>query len=617
MPALPIDTSQIVITASRIPSSEDQTPASVAIFDQEEIIRLDKPAITDLVRLTPSAAIATSGPAGSLTEVRIRGAEANHTLFFVDGIKLNDPASGDTPRFELLNADLVSRVEVLRGPQSALWGSDAIGGVIAVNGVDEQPGYHVGGEAGSFGFRRASVGGGYANGPLRIALGVGWQRATGIDSFGSPGGDKDGFRNFSGRARGNIALVPSIRLVFTGLLLRGTSEFDGYNLLTFVHEDTLDISRNRLNAGRAWLDFGRDGTAWRGHVGVTLLGSSNRNLLDNLPINLTKGTRRLIDAQIDRSFKTGLIEHQFILAGEAEREGYLTRDFYYGGFSDQDRKRSRQALTAEWRASAKVATSDIAVRRDIFSGFRDATSVRASVLAPFRGGFSLTAGYATGIAQPTFVEQFGFFPGTFVGNSALKPERSAGIEASLRYRSGPFGGALTAYRQRLKDEIVDVYDPLTGLDTSVNRLEDSHRSGIEAEAFTRLGPWLNLRANYAFLHATEPPKSGSGRLTEARRPRHSGALMAEGNFGRWSYGGSIAYVGKRRDNQDNFPFAEVTLHKYWLTDARVAYALRPGIELFMRGSNLVGANYQDAAGYNTEGRGIFAGIRLAGRRSSP
>ena len=118
MPALPIDTDQIVITASRAPESEAQTPASVTIIDRSGSTASVEPLVADLLRLTPPPRH-DIGPAGSLTEVRIRGAEANHTLFFIDGIKINDPASGDAPRFDLLNADLASRIEVVRGPQSA------------------------------------------------------------------------------------------------------------------------------------------------------------------------------------------------------------------------------------------------------------------------------------------------------------------------------------------------------------------------------------------------------------------------------------------------------------------------------------------------------------------
>src|SRR5436305_12319965 len=196
MPALPIDSNQIVITASRAPQSEAQTPASVTIIDQQRIERFDEPLLSALLRLTPSAAVATCGPAGALTEVRIRGAEANHTLLFVDGIKIDDPASGDTPRYEILNADLASRIEVVRGPQSALWGSEAIGGVIAVNGLDNAPGYAASAEAGSLGFLRASGSGSVATERTNLSGTLGFQRATGINSVAGSG-DRDGYRNLS------------------------------------------------------------------------------------------------------------------------------------------------------------------------------------------------------------------------------------------------------------------------------------------------------------------------------------------------------------------------------------------------------------------------------------
>jgi vitamin B12 transporter len=618
MPALPIDTDQIVITASRAPEAEAETPASVSIIDSDEIDRLDEPLLVSLLRLTPSAAVTSIGPAGSLTEVRIRGSEANHTLIFVDGIKINDPASGDAPRFELLNADLASRIEVVRGPQSALWGSDAIGGVIAVNGLDDAPGYGASAEAGSFGLVRASASGSVNRSDSSLSGAIGWQRATGIDSFGAPGGDKDGYRNLSGRLRGAHKIGPDVRLGATAIALTGESQFDGYDPISFEHTDTRDESRNRLFAGRLWAEFGSDSSAWSGRLSASLLGSSNRNFLADEPLNRTSGTRRTVDAQVERHFSTGALSHRLIVAAETERETFHARDTIYGGFTDQDRTRDHNALTAEWRASAPVFTADLAVRRDLFNRFSDATSFRGSLLANVGGGFALTGSYAEGIAQPTFFDLYGFFPGNFVGNPSLKPESSRGFEGSIRFRRSAFEARLTGYRQRLHDEIVDVFDPTTFLQTTVNRDATSRRSGVEAEAAWRPSDGLRLSANYAFLHATEPDSSNERQAPELRRPKHSGSFVADGSAGRWSYGASIAYVGSRLDRSDNFPFGIVRLHSYWLAGARVAYALRPGIELYVRGSNLLGARYEDSAGYRTEGRGLFVGISLRGdRRSSP
>jgi len=264
MPALPIDSDQIVITASRAPDAEARTPASVTIIDKQRIERLAEPLLSALLRLTPSAAVTTSGPAGSLTEVRIRGAEANHTLLFIDGIKVNDPASGDTPRYEILNADLASRIEVVRGPQSALWGSEAIGGVIAINGVDDTPGEAASIEGGSFGFGRASGSASLVTDKASVAGALGFQRATGIDSFNGLG-DKDGYRNLSGRLRATWRPSPKVEVGASGIALTGRSEFDGFDPVTFAHSDTLDSSRNRLTAGRAWASAGDDATPWEGN----------------------------------------------------------------------------------------------------------------------------------------------------------------------------------------------------------------------------------------------------------------------------------------------------------------------------------------------------------------
>ena len=612
MPALPIDTDQIVITSSRAPESESRTPASVTIIDRQRVERLDEPQLSTLLRLTPSATVATSGPAGSLTEVRIRGAEANHTLLFVDGIKIDDPASGDTPRYEILNADLASRIEVVRGPQSALWGSEAIGGVIAVNGIDDASGRQAAAEAGSFGFVRANASAAFATPDSGIAGAVGFQRATGINSVEGPG-DKDGYRNLSGRLRATWRPSAAVELGVSALALTGRSQFDGFDPFTGAHTDTLDSSRNRLGAGRIWASVGNDATPWRVRIAGTLLGSSNKNDLDDVQQNRTRGTRRLLSAQLERRLVTGALTHRLIAAAETERETFHARDTAFGGFTNQDRSRRHESLTAEWRIDAPGVSGDVAVRRDRFNRFRDATSLRASLLGQIGGGFAVSGAYAEGIAQPTFFDLYGFFPGLYVGNPDLKPESSRGFELSLRYRRGPVQASLTGYRQRLHDEIVNN----ASFTSALNADTTSRRSGLEATLGWTLREELRLSVNYSYLRAKQLDSISGEQRTEVRRPRHSGAMVIDGSSGPFSYGASAAYVGRHIDNRDTFPFDRVVLGSYWLADARIAFAVRPGIELFVRGSNLLDQHYQDVFSYRTEGRGLFAGIRLADRRSSP
>ena len=251
--------------------------------------------------------------------------------------------------------------------------------------------------------------------------------------------------------------------------------------------------------------------------GGSLLGSSNKNDLAEVEQNRTRGTRRNLSVQVERSFATGSIAHRLIVAADTEHETFHARDTAFGGFTDQDRTRNHDSVTAEWRAEAKQVTGDVAVRRDIFNRFKDATNVRASLLGQVGGGFSIAGSYSEGIAQPTFFDLYGFFPSSYVGNPALKPESSRGFEVSLRYRRGPLGTSLTAYRQRLHDEIVN-----NSTFTSVlNAPGSSRRSGIEGSVNWKIADALRFSANYAYLDATELDASTGRLVTEARRPKHS------------------------------------------------------------------------------------------------
>jgi vitamin B12 transporter len=602
---LPYESPAIVVTASRFEEEASETPASVTLIDTQRIERIGSPLVPDLLRLVPSVAVATSGPAGSLTQVRIRGAEANHTLLFVEGIRANDPAAGNEPRFELLNADLASRIEVVRGPQSALWGSEAIGGVVAISGAAPgSGGTQAFAEGGSRDTWRGAARTELGDAEQGFSIGIAGQRSNGIDSF-LGGGEKDGYRNLGLRGAGRYRLSPLLLLGASGFGLRGTSEFDGYDTF-FQRADTLDQTRNKLSAGRLFAEIGDRRKSYV-LASASLLGSSNRNQVDDQFVNQTEAKRRTL--ALEGGHRLG--RHQLIAAVEGEREAFEARDTAFGGFTDQDRSRNHHSLTAEWRAAGMGPLSaGLAVRHDIFSRFKDATSFRASLKRELGGQVSISANFGEGIAQPTFFDLYGFFPGSFVGNPGLKPESSRGGDISLRYFADRLGGSITYYRQRLKDEIATVFLP-DFTSTAINAEGKSKRQGIELEGYYRHSDALRLTVNYAWLDASEPDVGGA-QLKEPRRPKHSGSIAVDGAKGRLTYGAAVAYSGERTDtNFDPFPALLVKLDSYWLASARIAYRLTGELEAHVRVANAFDDDYQDAVGYRSEGRSIHAGLRVA------
>ncbi len=603
---LPLEQPTVVITASRTADDADQTPASVTLIDADRIDRIGAPLVTEFLRLVPSLSVSSSGPAGSLVDVRIRGAEANHTLLFVEGIRANDPAAGNAPRFELLNADLASRIEVVRGPQSALWGSEAIGGVVAVNGAAPgDGGTRASLEYGSFDTARAAARTSIGTADRGLSFGLAAQRSDGIDSF-SGTGERDGYRNVAGRIAGAYRLTPDLLVGGSGFALKARSEFDGLSPTTFTRDDTLDQTHNQLAAGRLYATIG-DREQRFATVSGSLLGSTNRNVLGDDPINRTHATRRTLAFEAGQRFG----KHHLIAAIEGERETFVTRDTLYAGATNQQRARNHQSLTVEWKMSEiGPISTQVAVRHDIFSTFKDATTFRAAALVRLGSGFFFSATYGQGIAQPSFFDLYGFFPGNFFGNPDLTPEKSRGGEASLRYRKGPLSGAVTFYRQRLRHEILDIY--AFPLSTTANAERTSRREGIEVEAGYAPSPLARLSATYAWLDASEPRGPMASLVKEQRRPRHSGSIALDGISGRLSYGAAVAYTGARIDTDfDLFPAPRVRLSSYWLASGQLAYRVAGPIEATVRVANSFDADYQDVIGYHTEGRSVHGGIRFA------
>jgi len=606
IPILALQT--IVVTASRQPVAVQDAPASATVFDEEMVDDLALPAVPDLLRLSPGLTVATTGPRGTQTQVRIRGAEANHTLVFVDGIRFNDPAAGNEARFELLTSDSLARLEVVRGPQSALWGSEALGGVIAAETADPFRGGGFEGlaEYGSLDSARLSARYALDAGKVGVMASANWLRSDGIDSFGAAGGDRDGFDNRAASLRIEGRPGAGVRLGVTGHWIEGRSDYDGFDPVFFTRADTADTTENRIAAVRGWAQGAWGG--WTLDADASWLDSANRNRLTGASLNSTFGDRLTLGAQLSRRIGG----HRITAAITHEKEDFRARDTAFFGGTDQDRSRRLTAIVGEWRAEwSRAIVTDVALRHDSFSAFADATTLRASLLVRPARGLSLHAAYGEGIAQPTFYDLYGFFPGSFAGNPALKPEHARGWEAGIAWQDSRFSLGATWFSARLKDEIVDVFDPLTFLSSTENAAGRSRRDGIELSAGFRRGAGLSLQANYTWLDADEQRAAGAALVREVRRPRHSFNLIGFGDIGRFRWGASLAYVGKRRDTDfDLFPAATVTLGDYVLASANLAYRVLPQLELFARAENAFDADYQDVVGYNTPGRTVYAGLRV-------
>jgi len=601
------DERRIVVTASREPVEARDSVVPIQTIRAEEIRPGPYlPVAADALRGTPGVAVSVSGPKGSQTQIRIRGAEANHTLLFVDGIRFNDPAAGNEARFELLTSDGLSRIDVLRGPQSALWGSEAIGGVVAAYSVHARarPSLETLAEYGSLDSVRLSALASTTTGKVELSARAGWLKSEGFDSFDGSG-DRDGFDTFSASVTALYFPSAGFKLGAVGHWVAGESEFDGLDPLTFRRADTLDSTRNRIGAFRTWAEA--QGGGWTGRIEASFLASDNRNLLAGAPLNRTAGRRLTIGGQLSR--ETG--GHIVTLAAEHQGEDFRAQDQVFFGATDQNRSRDLDAAVVEWRADWLAwLTTDVALRHDRFSAFGDATTIRAgATLRPVRH-ITLIGGYGDGIAQPSFYDLYGFFPGSFAGNPALRPERSGEWQAGIRWE-GRISFALSGFTARLKDEIVDVFDPATFLSTTANASGTSRRRGIEAEAELKLPHSGRLSVYYSWLDSEEQQVAGGLAVREVRRPRHSATISGYGKVGRFDWAAKIVWVGSRRDvDFDSFPARSVILDDYLLASASLNWRISRTVEAYVRAENAFDSEYQDVVGYRTPGRTVHAGLRI-------
>jgi vitamin B12 transporter len=609
------DLDPIIITAIFGKVQQSNTGAATSTISSETIEILNNPSLNDFLRLTPSLNVSTAGPIGTQTQVRIRGSEANHTIVFVDGIKANDPAASGEYGFSESLSSSISRIEILRGSQSAMYGSEAIGGVISIftrSPFDAGPKIFADMSGGSFGTLQANGGSRWHDDVLGLSLSAGLHRTDGIN-ISPQGSEKDGSQTITLHGKAEAKPNETMRIGFTARYVEQHSDYDDVQFFDSTAPYVTDTpnlqQKSKRFYARGYAEFGSENWTHHLHTGLVSTRNAQRNgtSADNVDRD---GGRFNIGYRTQFELNTGDLGHSFTAAAEHERETYNDRSAAYGGGSRQNTSRNQNSIIGQYRLGISNAYFiDASVRHDMNSGFADATTWRLSASAGIGASARLHASAGRGTTNPTFVEQFGFFPGSFKGNKNLLPEQSIGWDAGVEWRNDWLRIDATYFSAKLKNEISTDFDA-NFVAFPINESGTSKRSGVELSLDARKNAF-SLMAFYSYLKATEQRSANEARSDEIRRPKHQAAVTLMWDQDDISIATSLSYTGKRLDEDfRSFPSVRLTLPAYTLATLSGQYKLSTKVTAFARLENALNAKYQDVFGYSTVGLGAYAGLKL-------
>ncbi len=603
----------VVISGSRTEATLAETGSAVSIITGEELEQRQIRFVSDALRAVPGIAVSRQGPVGTVTQVRIRGAEANHTVVLIDGVKINDPFTSEVDFAHLLSAQ-IDRIEILRGPQSVLYGSEAIGGVISIFTKRGEPGVQVDAlvEAGSFSTVDGSAAVRGATETVNYAL---W--ASGLNTDGTNvsrfGSEDDGYRNRTLYARAGWMPV-SVASLDASLRYRDSrSMFDPQDFgfppgPTFglvidgdrrSEGEQFDAKlRGRLTTGALehQLGFGRTQTEEDTYAGGVFS-------------NGFEGRRTRFDYQGTWRFGGLNAPQALTLAAEHERQQFESKGPTPMSAQSQTRDNDKTGVAAEYRVRLPSMTAlTLSVRRDNHELFEDATTYRITGSQPLGRGVKVRASYGTGIANPTFFELFGFIPGSFDPNPGLKPEESRGFDVGADFAIGDSGRlSITYFDASLENEITGTFDLSTFRSSVANLSGKSKRRGFEAEAQYAAGADLTVWFAYTYTEAKQP----DGQI-EVRRPRHIGsaAITYAPPDARGAVTLAVDHNGRQEDlDFRTFTSARVTMRDYTLVRLAGRYAITRSITLTARVENLLDQDYEEVFSYRPSGRAYYAGVQ--------
>ncbi len=628
----------IVVTGTAVPVEADTVGQTITAISGQMIEDQGYTYVPDVLRQIPSIAVSQAGAPGSVTQVRTRGAEANHTLVLLDGIDISSPDQGETDFSTLLTGD-IARIEVLRGPQSGLYGSNALAGVVNLISRTEVNGHDLGAsiEAGSFGTVQLAAKAGIGDSDTYAAISANWltsdgydispdQTANGVPAVGIGGtpGDKESNTVTTVNLRAGTALSETWSVKGVARYLKSGSDTDGqafgFPIPGRTYDDASGTDHEQTVVGASTTYDPFDG-AWETTLSASYLDETRVNRTTNFPFVFAPpipAPADLLLIPVDESridstrakfgvlstLRLGADEFKHFLTGFIETK----KETFEDTFTGRDEARTLNAFGAQYRAEiAEQLNLYATVRRDQNGAFQDADtySVAASWAIPSTGS-RLHTSYGTGVTNPTFIEQFGFDPGSFVGNAALVPEEAVGWDIGVEQAlmEDRLVVDLSYFKSTLENEIFTAFLP-TFQTTPLNNTRNSDRSGWELYVSASPIEDVSLIGSWTELDASEPAG------IEVRRPEQQGSLDAS-----WRIGGGpvqlnlgVTYNGKMTDT-DFGTFLRTRVDPYTLVRFGASWQFTDQIELYSRVENLLDETYQEVIGYNAAPQAAYFGIRF-------
>jgi vitamin B12 transporter len=595
-----------ILVAARVPRYADEIGQAVTTYDRDEIERRQTVSLADLLATTPGVNVSRNGSVGGFTGVRLRGAEAEQTLVVIDGVRVNDPSS-PSGGFDFANllAASVERIEVLRGPNSVPWGSQAIGGLVHIRTADP-----AGGADGDVS-ARAQAEYGYADqlyatagvqgrsGGLSGSLNAGFLRTDGISSAAA-GTERDGYRQIGGTARLGLAITDNVGVDLRGYYADSHLRFDGFsNAPPFGPADGPQSGETQELYGYAGAYADLAGGRIRNRIALTI-ADINRDTFDPDFPSAARGRSERYEYGVDAR-----LSDRLRLAGGAERENSRFTD----GFTVAETGITSVYAQAIVRPFTRLTLTG-GVRYDDHDAFGDAVTAGADAALAL-GGTTLRGSYGEGFKAPTLFQLFSFF-----GNERLAPERARSFDLGVQQRllggSATFGA--TYFNRRTRNQIgfrsctaaeqgtagsICVDRPFGVYDNTAR----TRAEGVEVELALRPNDALSLSASLTLLEATDRTNG----LDLARRPGETASVSADYRFPfGLSVGGTVLIVGDSFDDPGNF----ARLDGYALASLRAALPVGERLELYGRVENIANARYQTVAGYGTYGRAAYGGVRV-------